>query len=56
MKIKQGERVLERLCFPLARASLMKNNLKKNVLRENRKHSTDQELIIILQWILVLGI
>ena len=35
---------------------LIKNNLEKNVLRENRKHSMDQEQIIILQWTLVLGI
>ena len=61
MKIKEGERVLERLCFPLATASTgstcrSKNNFDKNVLRENRKHSMDPEQIFILQWTPVLGI
>ena len=35
---------------------LIKNNFEKKVLRENRKHSMDQEQITILTWTLVLGI
>ena len=57
LKIKRAER----LCFPLAWASTgstrwSKNNFEKNVSRENRKHSMDQEQITILKWTLVLGI